>query len=70
MAADKKIRILVQFALDKHPDLPNVPSVFDIANEEERQILTVWAAPNKMGRPFFAPIELPPDRAADPAPHL
>ena len=60
---DRKIRILVQFALDKHPDLPNVPWVFDMATtEEQRQILTVWAAPNKMGRPFFAPPGLAPER--------
>ena len=62
--AEKKVRILVQFALEKHPDLPDVPSVFDLArNEEERQILALWSAPNKMGRPFYAPIELPKDRA-------
>ncbi len=60
---DRKIRILVQFALDKHPDLPDVPWVFDMAKtEEQRQILTVWAAPNKMGRPFFAPPGLAPER--------
>src|SRR5215510_12667133 len=62
--AEKKVRILVQFALEKHPELPDVPSVFDFArNEEERQILALWSAPNKMGRPFYAPIELPKDRA-------
>ncbi|MPZ39680.1 MAG: hypothetical protein GEU95_16800 [Rhizobiales bacterium] len=60
---EKKVRILVQFALRKHPDLPDVPSVFDFArNEEERQILALWSAPNKMGRPFYAPIELPKER--------
>jgi tripartite-type tricarboxylate transporter receptor subunit TctC len=59
----KKVSIPVQFALEKHPDLPNVPSVFDLArNDEERQILALWSAPNKMGRPFYAPIELPKDR--------
>ena len=62
---EKKVSIPVQFALEKHPDLPRVPSVFDFArNEEERQILALWSAPNKMGRPFYAPIELPKDRAA------
>ena len=30
---EKKVSILVQFALEKHPDLPNVPSVFDFAQE-------------------------------------
>jgi peptidoglycan/xylan/chitin deacetylase (PgdA/CDA1 family) len=60
---EKKVSIPVQFALEKHPDLPNVPSVFDFARNEERQILALWSAPNKMGRPFYAPIELPKDRA-------
>jgi tripartite-type tricarboxylate transporter receptor subunit TctC len=41
-----------------------VPSVFDFAkSDEERQILALWSAPNKMGRPYYAPIELPKDRA-------
>ena len=61
---DKKVRILVQIALEKHPDLEDVPSALDLArNEEERQIIDLWAAPNKMGRPFYAPAELPKDRA-------
>jgi tripartite-type tricarboxylate transporter receptor subunit TctC len=60
---DKKIRLLVQFALDRNRDLPDVPSVFDLAKtDEERQILSLWAAPNKMGRPFFAPPDMAPDR--------
>jgi tripartite-type tricarboxylate transporter receptor subunit TctC len=61
---EKKVRILVQIALEKHPDLRDIPSVFDFAKDEaERQILALWAAPNKMGRPFYAPIELPKERA-------
>jgi tripartite-type tricarboxylate transporter receptor subunit TctC len=60
---DKKIRLLVQFALERSSDLPDVPSVFDLARtDEERQILALWAAPNKMGRPFFAPPGMAPDR--------
>jgi len=53
---DRKIRILVQIGLDRVPELASVPSVFDLAKtEEERQIWALWAAPLKMGRPFFAP---------------
>jgi tripartite-type tricarboxylate transporter receptor subunit TctC len=53
---DKKIRILVQIGLDKVAELADVPSVFDLSKtEEERQIWALWAAPLKMGRPFFAP---------------
>jgi tripartite-type tricarboxylate transporter receptor subunit TctC len=62
---DKKIRILVQIGLDKVPELVGVPSVFDLSKtEEERQIWALWAAPNKMGRPFFAPPGMAADRAA------
>jgi tripartite-type tricarboxylate transporter receptor subunit TctC len=53
---DKKVRMLVQVGLDKLPELAGVPSVFDLsASEEQRQIWALWAAPLKMGRPFFAP---------------
>jgi tripartite-type tricarboxylate transporter receptor subunit TctC len=61
---DKKVRILLQIALEKHRDLKDVPAALELARtEEERQIIALWAAPNKMGRPFYAPIELPKDRA-------
>jgi tripartite-type tricarboxylate transporter receptor subunit TctC len=53
---DRKIRMLVQIGLDKLPELAGVPSVFDLATtEEQRQIWSLWTAPLKMGRPFFAP---------------
>jgi tripartite-type tricarboxylate transporter receptor subunit TctC len=60
---DKKIRILVQIGLDKVAELADVPSVFDLSKtEEERQIWALWAAPLKMGRPFFAPPGMTPER--------
>ena len=60
---NKKVRIILQIALAKNPELPQVPFVFDFTrSEEERQILTLWAAPNEMGRPYFSAPGLPPDR--------
>jgi tripartite-type tricarboxylate transporter receptor subunit TctC len=62
---DKKVRILIQIGFDKVPQLGNIPSVFDLAKtEEQRQIWELWSAPLKMGRPFFAPQGLPPERVA------
>jgi hypothetical protein len=62
---EHKVRILLQIAIDRNPELPDVPFVFDLAqNDEQRQILTLCAAPNKMGRPFFAPPEVAPERLA------
>jgi tripartite-type tricarboxylate transporter receptor subunit TctC len=62
---DKKINILVQLALAKHPDLPDVPLVTDLAkNDEQHQVLKLIFARQVMGRPFLAPPGLPADRAA------
>lgn len=60
---EKKFTILVQLALEKHPDLPNVPLVIDLAKtDEQRQILKLIFARQVMGRPFLAPPGLPKDR--------
>jgi hypothetical protein len=61
---ERKIRILLQIGLDKVADLAGVPSVFDLSmTQEQRQIWALWAAPNKMGRPFFAPPGMAAERA-------
>jgi tripartite-type tricarboxylate transporter receptor subunit TctC len=58
--ADRKIAILVQFALAKHPELPDVPLVIDLAKtEEQRQLLRFVFARQVMGRPFLAPPGVP-----------
>jgi tripartite-type tricarboxylate transporter receptor subunit TctC len=63
--AEKKLNILVQLALQKHPDLPDVPLVIDLATTDaQRQILRLIFARQVMGRPFLAPPGIPPERAA------
>src|SRR3954469_5264090 len=60
---EKKINILVQLALQKHPDLPDVPLVTEQAkNEEQKQILTLIFARQALGRPYLAPPGVPQDR--------
>jgi tripartite-type tricarboxylate transporter receptor subunit TctC len=60
---ENKFTILVQLALDKHPDLPNVPLIVDLAtSEEQRQILRLIFARQVMGRPFVAPPNIPRER--------
>jgi tripartite-type tricarboxylate transporter receptor subunit TctC len=62
---DKKIRILAQLSLAKHPDLPHVPLIMDLAkNEEQQKILKLIFARQVMGRPFLAPPNIPADRLA------
>ncbi len=60
---EKKFHILVQLALEKHPDLPNIPLIVDLAkDEEQRQILRLIFARQVMGRPFVAPPNVPRER--------
>jgi tripartite-type tricarboxylate transporter receptor subunit TctC len=60
---EKKFHILVQLALEKHPDLPGVPLITDLATTEEaRQILRLIFARQVMGRPFLAPPNVPRER--------
>ena len=61
---EKKITVLVQIALRKHPELPNVPLIMDLAKtDEQRQILRLIFARQTMGRPYLAPPGIPADRA-------
>jgi tripartite-type tricarboxylate transporter receptor subunit TctC len=62
---DKKINVLVQLSLKKHPDLPNVPLVMDFAKtDQQAQIFKLVFARQPMGRPFLAPPVVPADRVA------
>ena len=61
---DKKVHVLVQLALDKHPELPDVPLIMDLAkSDEQKQVLKLIFARQVMGRPFLAPPGVPKDRA-------
>jgi tripartite-type tricarboxylate transporter receptor subunit TctC len=63
--ASKKIVVLVQMSLSKHPDLPDVPLIMDLAkNDEQRQIFKLFCARQVMGRPFLGPPGVPEDRVA------
>jgi tripartite-type tricarboxylate transporter receptor subunit TctC len=63
--AEGSINILVQNAIEKHPDLPNVPLITDMAkNAEQAQIIRLIVATQNMARPFLAPPGIPADRAA------
>jgi len=60
----KKFTVLMQLALEKHPDLPDVPLIVDLAKtDEQRQLLKLIFARQVMGRPYLAPPGVPKDRA-------
>jgi tripartite-type tricarboxylate transporter receptor subunit TctC len=60
---DKKIYIALQFATAKHPELPNVPLVTELArNDRDRAALDLILTQQVMGRPFAAPPQVPAAR--------
>lgn len=61
--AEKRVNVIVALGLQRIPELPDTPSVMEIAkSDEQSQMLKVIMAPNFAGRPFFAPPEIPADR--------
>jgi tripartite-type tricarboxylate transporter receptor subunit TctC len=62
--AEKKINLLFQMGLFKHPDLPEVPLVIDLATSvEDRAVLELIFARQVMAWPYLAPPGIPKDRA-------
>jgi tripartite-type tricarboxylate transporter receptor subunit TctC len=62
---NKDINLLLQIALQKANDLPDVPLVMDyVKTDRDRQILEVILIRQQMAWPFTAPPDLPKDRAA------
>jgi tripartite-type tricarboxylate transporter receptor subunit TctC len=61
---DGSIIVLVQMSLNKHPGLPDIPLVMDLAKtDEQKQIFKLIFARQVMGRPFLAPPRVPNERA-------
>jgi len=62
---EKKINVLFQMALKKHPEIPDVPFIPDLAKTpEDRQVFEFLFTPQEFGRAFFAPPDVPPARLA------
>jgi tripartite-type tricarboxylate transporter receptor subunit TctC len=62
---DKKIRILSQWDLKKHPEMADVPMFLDVAKTPaDKQAMTLALARLEFGRPFFMPPNVPAERVA------
>jgi tripartite-type tricarboxylate transporter receptor subunit TctC len=63
--AKRQVNILVQLALSKTPELPDVPLITDFAaTDRKRQILRLVFSRQAMARPFTAPPGIPAERKA------
>ncbi len=62
---EKKIRVVVQAALERAPDLPDVPSILDFAKtDEDKQVIELLFSAQSYAWPMMAPPEVPADRVA------
>lgn len=56
-------RVIFQMAINKHPELPEVPLILDLAETEaQRQALTLLFGRQQMGRPFMTGPGVPEER--------
>jgi tripartite-type tricarboxylate transporter receptor subunit TctC len=64
--AEKKITLLLQTSVERHPDLQNLPRMIDLAKTDaDRQLLYLFSLPNSIGRSVVAPPNIPAERVAE-----
>ena len=61
----KKINVLVQFLTKRHPDLPDVPTIVELARTpEEKQLFSLFANDGEVGKAILMPPGVPPATVA------
>jgi len=61
--AERKIRLIVQWGLQKLPSVGDVPSILDyVKTDADRAAIRLMVARLEYGRPFFVPPGVPADR--------
>src|SRR5262249_30041399 len=61
--ADKSVNIIVQFALKRHPEMPDVPTAVELTQtDEQRAILSAVVNAAEVGSAFFTTPGVPADR--------
>jgi tripartite-type tricarboxylate transporter receptor subunit TctC len=62
---EKKVNVIVQLALKRNPDLPEVPSAMEyVKDEKDQRLYHLLFATLEAGRPFAMAKGAPPDRVA------
>jgi tripartite-type tricarboxylate transporter receptor subunit TctC len=60
---EKKIKVLVQYGLKRYSELPDVPTMLELAKSEaDRQAMAMLFARTEYGRPYFLPPDVPAER--------
>jgi tripartite-type tricarboxylate transporter receptor subunit TctC len=62
---DKKVNVIVQYGLKRHPELPDVPTSVELGRTaEETQVLRVIANATEVGKMVLTTPGVPPERVA------
>jgi tripartite-type tricarboxylate transporter receptor subunit TctC len=62
---DKKVTLLLQGALQRDPELPDLPSALDfVRNDADRKVMELFFTQKTIARPMIAPPGVPADRIA------
>lgn len=61
------VRVLTQGGQKRHPNLTDAPTVWELLDKHKasdiyRRVAKILVLPDEMGRPFFGPPGMPPDR--------
>jgi tripartite-type tricarboxylate transporter receptor subunit TctC len=62
--AEKKVRILVQYTLNRLPDLPGVPTLLELTPPDKKDIVEFFAAGTPISRAMAVGPGVPKDRVA------
>ena len=59
-----RIKIPIQVGIANHPELPNVPNLFQLVDEPKRRVLTLLSTQWTVARPLSLPPNVPAQRVA------
>ena len=63
--AEGKVRIITHYAEQRLPELPDIPSIYELAKtKEQRQVLHLFTSTDSIGRALLLPPEVPAERVA------